>query len=190
VQPAPLRGFGALAVSEQAARCHGTGTGHAAQSSPQWRGWAPSWGVGAAAPGREPQAHDGAAPPFVRALNARVREQARACGAPSSKTGPVRGRSGPSSEAEPARGKRTPSNGVEPARGGRTPSSEAKPARGDLRVGRLGGPLGASAAWAVSCTVKRGVFGFVAGFKWGFPSCLRGPLGLSPTHHTMECGMT
>jgi hypothetical protein len=31
--------------------------------------------------------------------------------------------------------------------------------------------------------VKRGVFGFgfVAGFTWGFPSCLRGPLGLSPT---------
>jgi hypothetical protein len=29
---------------------------------PQWWGWAPSWGVGAAAPGREPQAHDGAAP--------------------------------------------------------------------------------------------------------------------------------
>jgi hypothetical protein len=51
-------------------------------------------------------------------------------------------------------------------------------------VGRLGGPLGASAAWAVTCMVKRGVFGFgfVAGFKWGFPSCLRGPLGLSPTH--------
>jgi hypothetical protein len=24
--------------------------------------------------------------------------------------------------------------------------------------------------------------GFVAGFKWGFPHCLRGPLGLSPTN--------
>jgi hypothetical protein len=90
---------------------------------------------------------------------------------PSSEAGPVRGRSGPSSEAELARGKRTPSNGAEPARGRRAPSSEAEPARGDLRVGRLGGPLGASAAWAVSCMVKRGVFDFVAGFKWGFPSC-------------------
>jgi hypothetical protein len=31
--------------------------------------------------------------------------------------------------------------------------------------------------------VRRGVlgFGFVASFKWGFPSCLRGPLWLSPT---------
>jgi hypothetical protein len=29
--------------------------------------------------------------------------------------------------------------------------------------------------------VRRGVFSFVAGFKRGFPSCLRGPLGLSPT---------
>jgi hypothetical protein len=35
VQPAPLRGLGALAVPEQAARRHGTGTGHAAQSLPQ-----------------------------------------------------------------------------------------------------------------------------------------------------------
>jgi hypothetical protein len=64
VRPAPLRGLGASAVPEQAARHHGTGTGHAAQFLPQWRGWAPSWGVGAAAPGREPQAHDGAAPPL------------------------------------------------------------------------------------------------------------------------------
>jgi hypothetical protein len=39
----------------------------------------------------------------------------------------------------------------------------------------------APAAWAVSCMVRRSVFGFVAGFKWGFPSCERGPLGLSPT---------
>jgi hypothetical protein len=28
-----------------------------------------------------------------------------------------------------------------------------------------------SSAWAVSCMVRRSVFGFVAGFKWGFPSC-------------------
>jgi hypothetical protein len=26
-------------------------------------------------------------------------------------------------------------------------------------------------AWAVSCMVRQSVFGFVAGFKWGFPSC-------------------
>jgi hypothetical protein len=32
---------------------------------------------------------------------------------------------------------------------------------------------GAFAAWAMSCMVKQGVlgFGFVAGFKCGFPSC-------------------
>jgi hypothetical protein len=30
-------------------------------------------------------------------------------------------------------------------------------------------------------------FGFVAGFKWGFPSCLRGPLGLSPTSSNKDC---
>jgi hypothetical protein len=27
---------------------------------PQWRGWAPPWGVGAVAPGCEPRVHDGA----------------------------------------------------------------------------------------------------------------------------------
>jgi hypothetical protein len=27
------------------------------------------------------------------------------------------------------------------------------------------------AAWDVSCMVRQSVFGFVAGFKWGFPSC-------------------
>jgi hypothetical protein len=29
-------------------------------------------------------------------------------------------------------------------------------------------------AWAVSCMVRQSVFGFVAGFKWGFPSLLKG----------------
>jgi hypothetical protein len=94
----------------------------------------------------------------------------------------LEGGSGLSSEAEPARGKRNPSNGTEPIRGRRASSNEAKPARGDLRAGRLGEPSGASAAWAVSCMVRRGVFSFVACFKRGFPCCLRGPLGLSPTH--------
>jgi hypothetical protein len=41
--------------------------------------------------------------------------------------------------------------------------------------------VGAPAAWVVSYMVRRSVFGFVAGFKWRFPGCLRGPLGLSPT---------
>jgi hypothetical protein len=84
--------------------------------------------------------------------------------------------SGPSSGAEPARGKRTPSNGTEPPRGRRAPSSEAKPARGDLREGRLGGPSrslrrGPYPAWLGTCMVRQSVFGFVAGFKWGFPGC-------------------
>jgi hypothetical protein len=53
--------------------------------------------------------------------------------------------------------------------------------------GSLSGPLRwavrATVAWATPCVLKRGVFGFgsFAGFKWGFPSSLRGPLGLSPT---------
>jgi hypothetical protein len=64
VWPAPLRGLGTLAIPEQAARRHGTGAGHAAQFLLQWRKWDPSWGVGSAAPGREPQVHDGAALPL------------------------------------------------------------------------------------------------------------------------------
>jgi hypothetical protein len=52
-----------LAVLERVARHHETGAGHAAQCFPQWRGWDPSWRVGVAVPGREPQAHDGAALP-------------------------------------------------------------------------------------------------------------------------------
>jgi hypothetical protein len=27
------------------------------------------------------------------------------------------------------------------------------------------------AAWAASCMVRQSVFGFVEGFKWGFPGC-------------------
>jgi hypothetical protein len=27
------------------------------------------------------------------------------------------------------------------------------------------------AVWAVFCMVRQSVFGFVAGFKWGFPGC-------------------
>jgi hypothetical protein len=57
--------------------------------------------------------------------------------------------------------------------------------RGFLR-GRLDGPLGSlrrgpSPAWLGTCMVRLSVFCFVAGFKWGFPRCLRGPLGLSLT---------
>jgi hypothetical protein len=53
--------------------------------------------------------------------------------------------------------------------------------------GSLSGPpwwaARATVAWAMPCVFKRGVFGlgFFAGFEWGFPSCIRGPLGLSPT---------
>jgi hypothetical protein len=31
--------------------------------------------------------------------------------------------------------------------------------------------------------------GFVPGFKWGFPHCLRGPLGLSPTLRTRAAAL-
>jgi hypothetical protein len=67
VQPAPLRGLGALAVPEQAARRH--------------RDWHRP---------RRTVPHSGG-DAVVRAFNARVREQACACGAPSSEAEPARG---------------------------------------------------------------------------------------------------
>jgi hypothetical protein len=152
-----------------------------------------SWcdGAGARAPGAWWRR-----PAVVRAFNARVREQACACGAPSSEAEPAGGRSRPSSEAESARGKRAPSNRAEPARGRRAPSSEAEPARGEACAlerggacsrGSLSGPswwsVGATAAWALPCVFKWGALSF--GSSWVLsgdsPVGLRGPLGLSPT---------
>jgi hypothetical protein len=48
-------------------------------------------------------------------------------------------------------------------------------------VGHLGGPSGPLRRGPYPAWLGEVRFGFVAGFKWGFPSCLRGPLGLSPT---------
>jgi hypothetical protein len=74
-------------------------------------------------------------------------------------------------------------------RGGACPREACALERGGAcSRGSLSGPLRwavrATVAWAMPCVLKRGVFGFgsFAGFKWGFPSCLRGPLGLSSTN--------
>jgi hypothetical protein len=73
-------------------------------------------------------------------------------------------------------------------RGGARPREACALERGGAcSRGSLSGPLRwavrVTVAWAMPCVLKRDVFGFglFAGFKWGFPSCLRGPLGLSPT---------
>jgi hypothetical protein len=77
VQPAPLRGRGALAVREWEARCHGADTGHIAQF-PTVAGMGSPWELA--------EQHQGVIPRrvmarlrCVRALNARthVREQVR-----------------------------------------------------------------------------------------------------------------
>jgi hypothetical protein len=60
VQPAPLRGRGALAVREWAAQRHGADTGHIAQF-PTVAGMGFPKGVGGTAPGCDSQARDGAA---------------------------------------------------------------------------------------------------------------------------------
>jgi hypothetical protein len=127
VRPDPLRGPGALAVLEQARGVTGLTPAAVHSPSPQWWGWAPPWGVGAAAQGREPRAHDGAVPlcqgvkcPCTGA-GARVRG-ALERGGPRPRAGRTLERGGtrsrgsePSSGAEPARGKCCPSNGAEPA---------------------------------------------------------------------------
>jgi hypothetical protein len=80
----------------------------------------------------------------VRALNARVRGLAHACGAPVIVAGPSRGRDGPSSESRLVRGGVSPRAGRDHSREelllerggarprGGAPSSEAEPARGDF----------------------------------------------------------
>jgi hypothetical protein len=182
VRPAPLRGLGALAIPEQAARRHGTGTGHAAQS--------PYSGGDGLPLGELVGRHRGASPRRMMApprrcqgikcprtgVGARVRS-ALERGGPSSRAERTLERGGARSrEAHPLE------------RDGARPREARILERGEdcSRGSSSGSPwcaVGASSAWAVSCMVKRGVFGFdfVAGFKWGFPSCLRGPLGLSPT---------
>jgi hypothetical protein len=102
---------------------------------------------------------------------------------PRARQTPFEGGVDPRARRSPPEVSAPPRAGQSPPEGGAHPRARRSLSRGDLRVGRLGGPLGASAAWAVSCMVKRGVFGFglLRVLMWGFPSCLRGPLGLSPT---------
>jgi hypothetical protein len=86
------------------------------------------------------------------------------------------------------RGRARPREAFSLERGGARPREACALERGGAcSRGSLSGPLRwavrATVAWAMPCVLKRDVFGFglFAGFKWGFPSCLRGPLGLSPT---------
>jgi hypothetical protein len=82
-------------------------------------------------------------------------------------------------------GSAAPRAGRCPTEGCVQPRTRRSPFRGDPCVGRLDGP--SESLWAVSCMVRHlhglGLIlsGFVLGFKWVFPHCLRGPLGLSPT---------
>jgi hypothetical protein len=108
--------------------------------------------------------------------------------------------------AERPRARRTPFEGGADPRARRSPLEVSAPLeRGGARPrearilerdeacsrGSSSGPpwwaVGAPAAWVVSCMVKRGVFGFRLSrvLMWGLPSCLRGPLGLSPTQSVL-----
>ena len=162
VRRPPFRGLGALAVPGRARGVTGLTPAALHRTLPQWRGWAPPWGVGAAAPGREPRAHDGA---VLRRQGVKCPSTgpAHACGAPVSVAGPGRGRSGPSSEAGLARG------GARP-RAGRDRSREGSPLeRGGTRS-RRGLPLERGGARSRRrCTLGRGGVcsrGLVVGLSW------------------------
>jgi hypothetical protein len=114
-----------LAVLKWAAQCHRADTGLVAQS-PTVAGMGSPQGVGGTAPGRDSQAHDGAALPCTSIK----------CSYSCARAGKLA---------------REPSSEAEPARGGREPSSEAEPARGGHLVGPLWWAAGATAAWAAPC---------------------------------------
>jgi hypothetical protein len=149
VRRPPFRGLGTLAVPGRARGVTGLTPAVLHRTLPQWRGWAPPWGVGAAALGCEPRAHDGA---VLRRQGVKCpcTEPAHACGAPASVAGPSRGRGVPSSEAKPARGKCCPSSGVMPVRRERAANEAESVSRGSLR-----GPP----RWAVGVPVGRVLHG-------------------------------
>jgi hypothetical protein len=102
---------------------------------PQWRGWAPPWGVGAVG---------------VAALNACVRPRA---GRTLERYATRSRGSEPSSGCGTTRGRIRSSNGAEPARGGVRPRARRSPlegtSKGVVSVGRL-----SPAAWAMPCMVS------------------------------------
>jgi hypothetical protein len=104
VRPAPLRGRGALAVLKWATQCHGADTGLVAQS-PTVVGMGSPQGVGGTAPGRDSQAHDGAALPCQSIKCSLPRAGAGALARDLElRRNPLEGALEPSSEEEPARG--------------------------------------------------------------------------------------
>jgi hypothetical protein len=138
VRPAPLRGYGTLAVLKWAARCHGADTGLVAQSTTV-AGMGSPQGVGGTALGRGSQARDGVALPC----------QSIKCSYPRAGAGALvrepRARQSPLEEGVSPRARRNPLEGVP------EPSSEAEPARGGRLVGPLWWAAGATAAWAAPC---------------------------------------
>jgi hypothetical protein len=124
-------------------------------------------------PGELVRRHRGASPGRmmapscgVRALKARVRGLAHACGAPVSVAGPSRGRDEPSSETRPARGGVIPRAGRDRLEGSvapRTGRSLPEGARALERRGpswwAVGVPRrGPCPSWLVTCMVRLNVF--------------------------------
>jgi hypothetical protein len=153
VQPAPLRGLGALAVPGQAAWSHGTGTSPAAES--------PHSGGDGLPPGEMVRRHRGASPKCMMAPPRRCQ------GIKCPRTGAgarVRSaleRGGPCSRAERTleRGGARSRQADPLERGGARPREARILERGEAwSRGSSSGPpwwaVGAPAAWAMSCMVK------------------------------------
>jgi hypothetical protein len=129
VQPAPLRGHGALVVREWAAQCHGADTGHTAQF-PAVAGMGFPWGVGGTAPGHDSQARDGTALlcqsikcPYPRAGVGVLCEGAssEAEVSPRARRNPLEGGAGPRARRNPLEGGVSPRARRNPLVGGVSP---------------------------------------------------------------------
>jgi hypothetical protein len=158
VQPAPLRGLGALAVPEWAARRHGTGAGHAAQPSHSGGDGIP--------PGELVRRYQGASPRHMMAPPCRCLCIKCPCTGAGARVRGALERGGPRSRPERTlergrarsrggagtRARRSLLEGSAPPRTGRSPpEGGAHPrARRSLLEGIF--------EWAASCMVRRGVF--------------------------------
>jgi hypothetical protein len=159
VQPAPLRGRGALAVREWAAQCHGADTSYVAQF-PTVAGMGSPNGVGGTAPGRDSQARDGAALlcQSIKCLYPRVGAGALARD-PRARRSPLKGGVSPRARRNPLEGSVSPRarrNPLEGAFDWTTPVGHG----GHRSLGRaLCACLGERCVWLL----------FFTGFKQGSP---------------------
>jgi hypothetical protein len=166
------------------ARCHVTDTGRAAQSLPTVMGMG-------LPPGELVRRHWGASPGRMMALSRRCQGIKRPrtggrrmrAGRPRARRAPIEGGADPRARRSLLEGERTLERGGARSReehplerDGARPREACTLERGEAcSRGSSSGPpwwvVEVPAAWAVPFMVRQTLFGFVAGFKWGFPGC-------------------